>query len=103
VGTITIAGRRGLPGVRKAITIEGTLNEYRDQDTCWQMELAIPLAGLPPLQGSKPKVGDKWLFLLGRYDFSVYLPDGAELSACVPLKVVDFHASDQWPELRFAE
>jgi hypothetical protein len=90
-------------GVSVAITVEGTLNDPNDTDTCWQMELAIPLAELPSLQGGKPKVGDRWLFLLARYDFSVYLADGAELSACVPLKVVDFHASDQWPELRFAE
>jgi hypothetical protein len=90
-------------GLRVGISINGTLNDPSDMDHCWQMELAIPFAELPSLNGNGPKVGDIWRFLLARYDFSVYLPDGVELSACAMLKSVDFHETEQWSQLRFVD
>ena len=90
-------------GLRVGIYIDGTINDPSDIDNCWQMELAIPFAELPTLNGKRPKLGDVWKFLLARYDFSVHLPDDVELSTCSRLKKVDFHLSEQWPRLRFAE
>ncbi|MHB9037308.1 MAG: carbohydrate-binding family 9-like protein [Armatimonadota bacterium] len=90
-------------GLRTGIAIDGTLNKWSDTDRYWQMELAIPFAELPSLNGKMPKVGDVWRFLLARYDYSVYLPDGVELSCCSHLKAVDFHTTSDWSRLRFAE
>ena len=90
-------------GLRVGIFIDGTLNDPSDIDNYWQMELAIPFAELPSLNGNGPKVGDIWKFLLARYDFSVYLPDGVELSACTMLKKVDFHETQQWLKLMFVD
>lgn len=90
-------------GLRVGISINGTLNNPADVDNYWQMELAIPFAEMPSLAGKNPKAGDIWRYMLGRYDYSVYLPDGVELSSNSHLTKVDFHDAKEWSELRFAE
>jgi len=93
--------RWNCPGLKSAVQIEGTLNNYDDVDEFWQLEVAIPFAGLPTLQGRTPRDGDRWLFHVARYDYSVYLPDGVELSSCARLSRVDFHRYEDWMELAF--
>jgi len=88
-------------GLRVGIHIDGTLNNWEDEDEYWQMEVAIPFADLPDLKGEVPKPGDRWLFHLARYDYSVYLPEGVELSSCARLSRVDFHRYEDWLTLRF--
>lgn len=88
-------------GLKIATHIEGTLNDLKDVDDYWEMEVAIPFASLPPLDGRSPQFGDTWLFQLARYDYSIYLPDGTELSASIPLSVVDFHQYEEWQNLKF--
>ena len=90
-------------GLRVGIQIDGTLSDPSDVDRRWQMEIAIPFAELPSLNGKQPKTGDVWRFLLARYDYSIYLPDGMELSCNSHLTKVDFHEAKEWSELRFAE
>jgi len=90
-------------GLRVGIDIDGTINNPNDIDKCWRMEIAIPFAQLPSLDGKKPKVGDEWEFILARYDYSIYLPEGVELSTCSSLQKVDFHEHSQWSTLKFAE
>ncbi|HCG77412.1 TPA: hypothetical protein DEW49_05920 [bacterium] len=88
-------------GLRSAVVIKGTLNDPKDVDEYWQLEVAIPFANLPTLKGKTPEVGDTWLFHLARYDYSVYLPEGVELSSCAPLSKVDFHRYEDWLRLNF--
>ena len=87
-------------GVKIGIHIEGTLNNWEDEDEYWQLEMAIPFAELPSLKGKPPNPGDNWLFHLARYDYSVYLPEGVELSSCAPLTQVDFHRFEDWLTLQ---
>jgi hypothetical protein len=79
------------------------LNDPSDVDEYWQLEVAIPFADLPTLDGRAPRAGDQWLFHLARYDYSVYLPEGVELSSCAPLRKVDFHRYEDWITLRFVK
>lgn len=88
-------------GLKSAVVIQGTLNNPEDVDEYWQLEVAIPFAGLPTLSGRPPTPGDQWLFHLARYDYSVYLPEGLELSSCAPLSQVDFHRYEDWIPLKF--
>jgi hypothetical protein len=90
-------------GLRSAVTIKGTLNDWQDIDEYWQLEVAIPFAELPTLKGTSPRPGDQWLFHLARYDYSVYLPDGLELSSCAPLSEVNFHRYEDWIPLKFVK
>ncbi|MFH1903301.1 MAG: carbohydrate-binding family 9-like protein [Candidatus Omnitrophota bacterium] len=88
-------------GLKIAIQIKGTLNDWRDKDEYWTLEVAIPFAGLPSLNGKAPKKGNVWLFNLARYDYSVYLPNGVELSSYSPLSWANFHLYEDWAKLRF--
>lgn len=90
-------------GLKVGITVDGTLNDPSDVDKAWQMEIAIPFAELPSLNGKRPKPGDVWNFLLARYDYSVYLEEGVELSCSAPIERVDFHETSQWGRLKFSE
>lgn len=90
-------------GLKVGVHIEGTLNNWEDEDEYWQLEVAIPFADLPDLKGKPPEKGDEWLFHLARYDYSVYLPEGVELSSCARLSRADFHRFEDWRTLRFVE
>ncbi len=83
-------------GIKK----EGTLNDSSDKDEYWQMEVAIPFDSLQTLKGV-PEKDDVWLFHLCRYDYSVYLPKGKELSSCALLSKRNFHYYKDWMKLRF--
>lgn len=88
-------------GLKVATQIKGTLNDWIGVDEYWTLEVAIPFAEPPSLKGKTPKKGDVWLFNLVRYDYSIYLPDGMELSSYAPLSVVDFHRYEEWAKLKF--
>lgn len=88
-------------GLKSAVYIKGTLNNWRDIDDYWQLEVAIPFSSLETLKGKVPKPGDIWMFHLARYDYSVYLPEGVELSSCAALSKVNFHLYEDWIQLKF--
>lgn len=88
-------------GLKVAVKINGTLDNWTDQDEYWILEAAIPFAELPTLNGKAPVKGDQWLFNLARYDYSVYLPEGRELSSSSPLTKVNFHRYEDWRRLVF--
>lgn len=90
-------------GLKSAVSIKGTLNDPNDVDEYWCLEVAVPFAGLPSLAGRTPENGDVWKFHLARYDYSIYLPEGVELSSCAPFTKVDFHRYEDWRELRFSQ
>ncbi len=59
-----------LPGIRTAVTVDGTINDSSDRDRGWTVEIALPWSGLHLLaQGDgravPPRDGDTW-----RMDFS---------------------------------
>ncbi len=90
-------------GIKIAIGLKGTLNNWEDKDEYWILEVAIPFAELPTLYGQAPKKGDTWLFNLTRYDYSVYLPEGRELMSYAPLSKLDFHHYEDWCKLIFQQ
>lgn len=90
-------------GLKLSTYIKGTLNNCEDVDEYWQLEVAIPFSSLPTLNRKSPKPQDTWLFHLSRYDYSVYLPEGVELSSCALLSKPDFHKYEDWIYLRFIE
>ncbi len=93
--------RWNIGDIKVAIHIEGEINNPDVIDEYWQMELAIPFAELPTLGGKPPKTGDTWKFHLARYDYSIHLPKGVELSSTAALSIVDFHYLPEWQTLKF--
>lgn len=58
------------PGLQKAVALQGTINNHKDEDQGWTVELALPWSGLEILalgdgRSLPPKDGDVW-----RMDFS---------------------------------
>ncbi len=105
-------GRRGAAGsidrwkdwdsqIRVGIAISGTVNNWKDRDKGWIAEAAIPLSAFAPTP--RPQLGDRWRFAVCRYDYSVYLEDGRELSSSAPLSVLNFHRYEDYDYLEFSE
>jgi hypothetical protein len=87
-------------GMQAKVTLSGTLGDWTDRDNEWLVEMRVPWSAFDRW-GGQPKVGDTWRFLLSRYDYSVYLEDGTELSAAAPLARADFHLYENYPYLIF--
>ena len=87
-------------GMESAVKLDGTLNNWEDQDKSWTVEGRIPWTAFAAT-GGKPKPGDKWKFSLCRYDYSASF-DHPELSSTSPLTVSDFHRYEDFSELTFA-
>ncbi|MDO9543468.1 MAG: carbohydrate-binding family 9-like protein [Kiritimatiellia bacterium] len=88
-------------GLKVASKVKGTINDVTDKDEFWILEVAIPFAELPTLGGKSPVKGANWLISLARYDYSIYLPEGRELTSCAPLSKLDFHWHEDWRNLIF--
>ncbi len=91
-------------GLLVGIDIKGTLNKWDDIDEYWCLEIAIPFASLPSLKGRVPISGETWKFHLARYDYSVYLDDGVELSSSAKFNTTEgsfFHRHEEWQTIRF--
>jgi len=115
LGTILdiLIGRRGAAGsidrwkdwdsgIKVAVAISGTLNNWKDRDKGWIVEAAIPWSAFTGTT-SKPQLGDRWRFAVCRYDYSVHLEDGRELTSTAPLSVLDFHHYEDFDILEFSE
>jgi hypothetical protein len=88
-------------GMEAKVSLVGTFDDWDDRDTKWTSEIRIPWSAFDRW-GGKPAPGDMWRFLLSRYDYSVHLEDGREISAAAPLPWGDFHAHEYYPYLTFA-
>ena len=95
--------RWNIEGIKIAIHVEGEINNPDVIDEYWQMEVAIPFAELPTLKGKTPQPGDTWRFHVSRYDYSIHLPDGVELTSSTKLSKVDFHLLEDFQPLVFTK
>jgi len=60
-----------LPGLRSAVHVDGTLNDDRDIDRGWAVELALPWTGLEALAQGRPlppRPGDVWRMAFSRFE-----------------------------------
>jgi cellulose/xylan binding protein with CBM9 domain len=84
---------------RHAVHVDGTLNDPRDVDRGWTVELAIPFASLTGMPKPRPQRGDRWRFNLYRLRQGPGQP--GEGQAWSPPMRGDFHALDRFATLRF--
>jgi hypothetical protein len=82
-----------------AVKLNGTPND-ENVDMGWEIEMAIPFSAfsktVPP-----PKKGDVWYFAICRYDYSIFIPYGRELSSSAKLRRTDFHLYYDYDRLLF--
>ena len=86
---------------RHAVHVDGTLNDPRDVDRGWTVELAIPFASLTGMPRPRPQRGDRWKFNLYRLRQGPGQP--GEGQAWSPPMRGDFHALDRFATLRFED
>ena len=101
-------GYVGLPSIAEydmeldvAARIDGTLNNWRDRDTGWTAEMAIPIAELTR-HGDAFGPGSQWRVLVARYNYSRYIDlRSAELSMTPKLHATDYHRHEDYGVLEF--
>jgi hypothetical protein len=107
-----------IKGLKKAVFIDGTLNNPSDKDKFWGIELAIPLRTFRyGGNSSMPKVGSTWKMNVTRVQREVEIKDGAyvkqlgqngrpvqpEYSCWSAPGLVNFHYPERWGIVRFAD
>jgi hypothetical protein len=67
-----------IPGLRTAVQVSGTLNDSRDKDRGWTLEIAIPWSafGQAARMPSPPKAGDTWRVNFSRVEWRHELHEG---------------------------
>jgi hypothetical protein len=102
-----------LAGLKSAVAIEGTLNDPRDVDHGWSIEMALPWSSLAEHahRPSPPRPGDAWRINFSRVEWQVRhengkyqkVPDTKEDNwVWSPQGVVDMHQPEHWGFVEFA-
>jgi uncharacterized repeat protein (TIGR03806 family) len=81
------------------VKLRGTLNKHDGKDSGWSVEGRIPWRDFRHT-GGRPNLGETWKFALCRYDYTKGQPE-PELSTCVPLQKMSFHAYEDYATLKF--
>lgn len=103
-----------IPGLKSAVHLDGTLNDARDTDRGWSVELAFPWAvlGEQTRRPAPPKPGDQWRVNFSRVEWPVDVvgqsyrakPGAAEFNwVWSPQHVVDMHRPERWGYVQFEE
>lgn len=103
-------------GIRSAVKVQGTLNNPKDKDSSWTVEMAIPFHSL--FMGTRwraPKEGDLWRINFSRVEWDVETNNGQyqvkknEKGARLPEHnwvwspqgVINMHYPERWGYLQF--
>jgi len=100
-------------GLKKAVRVQGTLNNPSDTDTGWTVELAIPWAALAEHAGqpTPPRDGDQWRINFSRVEWDTIIEDGKYVKVpqrpehnwvWSPQGVIDMHQPERWGYLQFS-
>ena len=100
-------------GLKSAVHINGTMNNPKDTDTSWSVELFWPWDGLKELTGAAipPKVGDQWRINFSRVEWDTEIVDGKYVKVkgkpeynwvWSPQGVINMHRPERWGYLQFS-
>ena len=101
-----------IPGLKSAIALDGTLNDPRDTDRSWSVELAFPWIVLKEhtARPAPPRDGDEWRVNFSRVEWDLEpaglgyakVPGRAEHNwVWSPQGVVDMHRPEMWGHVKF--
>lgn len=98
------------PGLEVGVYVDGTINDHRDRDRGWTVELALPWAGMEMLaQGDgralPPRAGDTWRMDFSRFNtYQEADPAGDSGGwAWSPHGVWDSHVPELFPYIHFSD
>ena len=97
-----------MPGLRSAVHIEGSVNNSKDRDKGWTVELAIPWASLKILAGGDgralpPLKGDTWRMDFSRFNVKKGSSNDSGGWAWSPHGVWDSHVPECFTYVEFSE
>ena len=106
-----------IKGLKKAVFIDGTMNDSNDKDRSWSIELAFPLKSLLLGQRKTPDVGTIWRMNLSRVQWQLLKENGsysrktdaqgrvlpAEYISWSTQGIVNFHYPERWGYVKFGD
>jgi hypothetical protein len=104
-----------ITGLKTAVKLDGTLNDPRDTDKCWTLEIKWPWKGLHEMVNTKvtelpPQNGDRWRINFSRVEWDTEVADGKYRKTTKtehnwvwsPQGVIDMHRPERWGYLQFS-
>ena len=102
-----------IPGLKSAVRIDGTLNDAKDRDRSWSVELAFPWTVLKKYTKSAapPRDGDQWRINFSRVEWDVEpsatgytkIPKRPEHNwVWSPQGAIDMHRPEMWGYVQFS-
>jgi hypothetical protein len=102
-----------IPGLKTAVHVDGTINDPRDTDRGWTVEIAFPWKVLGELadRPSPPHDGDQWRVNFSRVEWQVNVDDGKYRKVpgkrednwvWSPQGVIDMHRPETWGYVQFS-
>lgn len=102
-----------IAGLKSAVYLDGTLNDGRDADRGWSVELALPWSALGELarRPVPPHDGDQWRVNFSRVEWPLDVSDGKYRKregakpfnwVWSPQHVVDMHRPERWGYVQFS-
>jgi hypothetical protein len=107
-----------ISGLRTAVKTNGTLNDARDSDKAWMVEIAMPWEVLKEaaVPKSAPRPGDQWRVNFSRVEYRVGLKDGGIVKSTdasgrplaednwvwSPTGLVNIHYPEMWGIVQFS-
>jgi hypothetical protein len=101
--------------LKTAVKLDGTLNDPRDTDRGWTIEIRWPYSGLKELVDTKavpvpPRDGDQWRINFSRVEWDVEAVEGKYRKTSKvehnwvwsPQCVIDMHRPERWGYLQFS-
>lgn len=102
-----------IPGLLTAVSIDGTLNDPRDRDRGWTVEIALPWKAFASRSAVVlPGVGDQWRVNFSRVEWKFRVTDGRYVKipgtrednwVWSPQGVINMHVPERWGYLRFVK
>jgi len=107
-------------GIKKAVFIDGTINNPSDTDKKWTIEIAIPWSCFcdDPINVKKPKSGENWRMNFSRVQWEYFIADEKYIKrinqktgkACAeknyvwsPQGSINMHIPEKWGYVRFSD
>jgi len=101
-----------IPGLKTAVHINGTLNDPRNKDIGWTLEIAFPwkVLGEYARQAAPPREGDEWRVNFSRVEWLTEIVDGhyhklpgkkEDNWVWSPQGLIDMHIPEKWGYVQF--
>lgn len=88
-----------MPGLKTAVTVQGTLNNQSDKDRGWTVEIALPWSAFASrLPVTKPEIGGEWRVNFSRVEWKAGQPR-EDNWVWSPQGLIDMHVPERWGHL----